>query len=113
MYQHLASAMFPQLLLAMAEAKINLTDFLKKDVAIWADPETGEQYRACSTCGEQDDLVKHCPECQSINITEDDKTDTTTCRDCGLVLLGPPPLFVAYNRISYAWGGASLDRTTR
>ena len=105
--------MFPQSLLTLAEAKININDFLNKDVALWADPETETVYRACGTCGETEDLVRHCPECQSINIVEDDKTDTTTCRDCGLVLLGPPPLFVAYNKISYAWGGASLDRTTR
>ncbi|CAI4043365.1 unnamed protein product, partial [uncultured archaeal virus] len=107
---HLASAWFPQVLLARAEANLTIIDC--HDIAIFSSKEDGI-YRACATCGEREDIVRHCPECKSIDIIEEEKTATTTCRSCGLILLGPPPLFCSYNPIVYAWGGAALDRTTR
>ncbi len=108
--KQLASAWFPQVLLARAEA--HLTVINCHDVAIFSIPGGGS-YRACATCGEQDDIIRHCPECKSIDIIEEVKTATTTCRSCGLVLLGPPPPYVAYTHVKFAWGGAVLDRTTR
>lgn len=110
-YDQLHSAWFPSVLKARAEAKLTVINC--RDVAIFSKPGHG-LYRACSTCGEQEDIVRHCPECQSIDIVEDPKTDTTTCQSCGLVLLGPPPLFVGgYYFIRYGWGGATLDTSTR
>jgi hypothetical protein len=68
----------------------------------WSTKKTIKK-RLCSDCG-SDKLVKHCPRCKSINILEDVYRAIINCRDCGIVLRSPPPMYAGYNKVSYPWG---------
>jgi ribosomal protein S27E len=68
----------------------------------WSTKKTIKK-RVCFDCN-SDKLVKHCPQCKSINILEDLSLAMINCRECGLVLRSPPPMYAGYNRVSYPWG---------
>ena len=57
----------------------------------------------CQNCGSLN-VRRHCPECKSLHIIQDDIRATIDCNKCGLVLSGQPPFLSGYWKVEYPWG---------